>query len=44
MFLKKVKIKDFMGKTIYLFDTLPFNLWAILAAWHLGAPLKLHEK
>jgi hypothetical protein len=34
-----------MGMTIYLFGTMPFSLWAVLATWqHLGAPQKIHEK
>jgi hypothetical protein len=42
---KKVKIQDFMGKTIYFFGTLPFSPWVVLATWlHLGASQKLHEK
>jgi hypothetical protein len=34
-----------MDKTNFLFGTLPFNPWAILATWlHLEAPKKLQEK
>jgi hypothetical protein len=33
-----------MGKIIFLFSTLSFNLWAILATWLLvGAPYKIQE-
>jgi hypothetical protein len=39
IFIKKVKIQDFMGKTINFFGTVPFSPWAVLATWmHLGAP------
>jgi hypothetical protein len=34
-----------MGKSIYIFGTLPFSPWAVLATWlHLDALQKLHEK
>jgi hypothetical protein len=37
--VKKVKNKDFMGKTNYFLRTLPFSPWAVSATWlHVGAP------
>jgi hypothetical protein len=36
---KKVKNQEFMGKTNYLFSTLPFSPWAVSTTWlHVGAP------
>jgi hypothetical protein len=36
---KSIEILDFMDKTNFFFDTLPFSPWLILATWlHLGAP------
>jgi hypothetical protein len=36
---KRVKNQDFIGKTNYFLDTLPFNPWAVSATWlHVGAP------
>jgi hypothetical protein len=42
---KKVENRDYMGKTNFLFSTLPFNPWAVLATWlHIGALQKIQEK
>jgi endonuclease V-like protein UPF0215 family len=39
---KKVKNQDSMGKTNFIFSTLPFSPWAVLAKWlHVGAPQKI---
>jgi hypothetical protein len=36
---KKVKNQDFMGKTNYFLNTMPFSPWAVSATWlHVGAP------
>ena len=41
---KKVKIQDFMGKTSFFLNTLPFSPWAILATWlPVGVPQKIQE-
>jgi hypothetical protein len=35
----KVKNQDSMGKTKFLFSTLPFSLWAVSTTWlHVGTP------
>jgi hypothetical protein len=45
MQLKKIKIQDFMNKTIFFLGTLPFSSWVVLATWlHLETPQKLQEK
>jgi hypothetical protein len=31
--VKKVKNQDFMDKTNYFLETLPFSPWAVLATW-----------
>jgi hypothetical protein len=42
--VKKVKNQDFMGKTNFLFRTLPFSPWAVSATWlHVGAPQKIQK-
>jgi hypothetical protein len=42
---KKVKNQDFMDKTNYFLNTLPFSPWAVSATWlHVGAPHKIQEK
>jgi hypothetical protein len=34
--------QDSMGKTNFIFSTLPFSPWAVLAKWlHVGAPQKI---
>jgi hypothetical protein len=41
----KQKIQDFMDKTNFFLDSLPFSSIAILATWlNLGAPQKLQKK
>jgi hypothetical protein len=41
----KVKNQDSMGKTKFLFSTLPFSLWAVSTTWlHVGTPQKIQEK
>ena len=45
LFLKIIKMQDFMDKTNFFGGTLPFSSWAILATWlHLEVPQKLQEK
>jgi hypothetical protein len=40
-----VKNQDFMGKTNFFLNTLPFSPWAVLATWlYVGTPQKIQEK
>jgi hypothetical protein len=39
------KNENFMGKTNFFFNNLPFSPWAVSATWlHVGAPQKIQEK